>query len=435
MATAVGLTKDKHLELTLDVPETLPLLRIDKTRVRQVLLNLLSNAAKFTESGGITLRAYTDQRPTTNDQRAAATNNGDAGLKGDDQSFVVRRSSFVVIEVRDTGVGIAPEHQALIFEEFRQIDGALNRQQQGTGLGLPISKRLVEMHGGRMWLESSAGIGSTFSFTLPIDRPAPLPGIATIEPQITDSPDVISVVVVDDDPDAQAILRQYLSSVGYRVHAVLDSRQALSTIQQIRPQLVLLDVEMPHLDGWEILAQLRTMPETAMLPVIICSVVDQQQLGIALGVCAHMVKPVHEATLLALVQRYATPAATVLVVDDDPDARQVIRGILDGVSCRVIEACDGAAGLAAVQRDNPDLIILDLMLPELDGFELLAQLRAQPAHADRPVIVVSAKDLTSDERRWLCARAQHTIHKHQLSATEFLASVQRLIGKEPSHAN
>jgi CheY-like chemotaxis protein len=340
-----------------------------------------------------------------------------------------------VIEVRDTGVGIAPEHQALVFEEFRQIDGALNRQQQGTGLGLPISKRLVEMHGGSMWLESSPGVGSTFCFTLPIERPAPLPSIATIEPQITDSSAVVSVVVVDDDPDAQAILRQYLSSVGYQVYAVLDSRQALSTIQQIRPQLVLLDVEMPHMDGWEILAQLRTMPETAMLPVIICSVVDQQQLGIALGACAHMVKPIHEATLLALVQRCTTPAATVLVVDDDPDARQVIRGILDGVSYRVIEACDGAAGLAAVQRDSPDLIILDLMLPELDGFELLAQLRAQPAHADRPVIVVSAKDLTPDERRWLCTRAQHTIHKHQLSATEFLTSIQRLIGKEPSHAN
>jgi signal transduction histidine kinase/DNA-binding LacI/PurR family transcriptional regulator/DNA-binding response OmpR family regulator len=401
MATSVGLTKDKGLELTLDAPEVMPLLRIDKTRVRQVLLNLLSNAAKFTERGGITLQV----NPIAN--------------------------GMICIAVRDTGLGIAPENQALIFEEYRQIDGALNRQYQGTGLGLPISKRLVEMHSGTMWLESTLGVGSTFSFTLPIALVAGAE--AGMAAAAEAAAGLVPVVVVDNDQASQDILRDYLESAGYRVHMVLDSRQALTTIQQIRPALVLLDVEMPHLDGWHVLAQLRTNPMTAALPVMICSVVDQQQLGIALGATAHLVKPIREAELLELVQRYTTPSATVLVIDDQPDARQVILDILDGRAYQVIEASDGAAGLAAAQEFCPDLIILDLMLPKLDGFELLAQLRAQATHADRPVIVVSAKDLTPDEQGWLHAHAQHTIHKHQLSASEFLACVQRLTREEPPH--
>jgi signal transduction histidine kinase/CheY-like chemotaxis protein len=447
MATTIGLTKDKGLALDLDLPDDLPTVNGDKTRIRQVLLNLLSNAAKFTEEGGISVRAYVDQRPPTTDHPTTdreTRRQGDVananlfvspspGLLGSQASVVGRQPSFVVVEVQDTGIGIAPEHQHLVFEEFRQIDGELTRQHQGTGLGMPISKRLVEMHGGQMWFESTPGVGTTFYFTIPVYEMVS-PAAAMIDSSPMDTGAAL-VLVVDDDLVAQQILHHHLTSAGYTVRVVSDSREALPTIEQLQPHLVILDLQMPHKDGWEVLTELRMTPTTADIPVVLSSIIDEQRLGLALGANDYLVKPVRAERLLAVVRRWLGPASSVLVIDDESESRQILRGILEAAEYQVREADNGRSGLAAVQASAPDLIVLDLMMPELDGFQVLAQLRADPQHARLPVIVVTARDLTAQEQAWLRERAQVAIQKSQFTPTDFVAQLQHIIRKEPVHAD
>jgi signal transduction histidine kinase/DNA-binding response OmpR family regulator len=399
MTTAMGLTRDKGLELNQDIPDELPIMVIDKVRIRQVLLNLLSNAVKFTEEGSITL-AITQPDAKT-----------------------------IRVAVTDSGVGISPENQQRIFEEFQQIQNDAMPQQQGTGLGLPISKRLVEMHGGQMWMESVLGQGSTFYFTLPINAGSPEPPaeqpalVLNTQPSGTGAVDIF---VIDDIEDSHETFRMMLEPAGYRVTGVTDSRQAIAAIKQCSPRLIISDVQMPHLDGWELLAQIKNDPAIAYIPVIICSVVDQGTIGLVLGARKHIVKPIREETLLAVVRECVESTAHVLVVDDNADARQVMRGILAAIGYNLGEASNGVEAMAAIAANKPDLIILDLMMPEMDGFEVLRLLRGNEAYATIPVIIVSAKDLDAQEHEWLMGRAQGVIAKRQLSEAEFLQHIQRV---------
>ncbi|NJN66331.1 MAG: response regulator [Chloroflexaceae bacterium] len=401
MATGVGLTKDKNLSLDLECPDELPLVHIDKTRIRQVMLNLLSNAAKFTSQGGITVRVQAISE------------------------------AMIRIDVVDTGIGIAPEHQTFVFEEFRQVQSDLQREYQGTGLGLPISKRLVEMHGGEIGMTSTLGQGSTFFFTLPISHRietrhepvlAPTPVVPGDDPRPC-------ILVVDDDRSTQDILRDYLENAGYTVQSVVDSRLAAAVIQQVRPQLVILDILMPHLDGWEVLTRIKSNPVIAATPVLICSISEHQQLGMSLGAADYLVKPIQETALLERVQQVLPPPATVLVVDDDPDARKIIRTILDIGHYQVIEAADGESGLSLLDEMRPDILVLDLMLPGMDGFAVLEQVRANPQWDSLPVLIITAMDLQQTERRWLQERSLAWVQKSQLSTDQFLTQIARSISQ------
>lgn len=372
---------------------------IDKTRIRQVLLNLLSNAAKFTEQGSITVRAC-----------------------------VV--GAMVQIDVQDTGIGIAPEHHALVFEEFRQVEDAFTRSYQGTGLGLPICQRMVELHGGTLWMTSTLGVGSTFSFTLPL-APTSIPASAAVavrQELVGDAPPAASlptIVVIDDDPDAQRIVREHLAHVPCEIVPVLASDQALAVIRLHCPQLILLDLEMPAPNGWEILRQVRSDPALAPIPVVIYSVADQSAQQVAIGQADYLVKPVNEALLVAAVQRWVTRPATVLVIDDDADSRRIIHMAL-GATYQVLEAPDGARGIELVRTMRPDLVVLDLMMPGMDGFQVLTHMRADPASAQTPVIVVTAKDLATHERQWLAERAYMLTTKGTFDAAVFARVVQKL---------
>jgi signal transduction histidine kinase/CheY-like chemotaxis protein len=284
MLTAAGLTGEKALTLDLDLAEDLPAVWVDQTRVRQVLLNLLSNAAKFTERGHITLRA----------------------CAGDD--------GFVQVSVQDSGLGIAPEHQERVFEEFQQVQGDLHRAHQGTGLGLPISKRLVELHGGRMWLESASGAGSTFSFTLPI---AELAGQALPESRMTDilsahdAPALIAVI--DDDRDSQQILRTILEAAGYNVCSIQDGRMALALIPELHPSLIVLDLILPDMDGFEVLEHLREMPVAAHMPVVAVTVKDletHEQTWLRERTRHWCQKPIAAANFLATIRAALSEAAS-----------------------------------------------------------------------------------------------------------------------------
>lgn len=401
MSTAIGLTKEKGLALDLDMSEGLPPVWIDKTRVRQVLLNLLSNAAKFTEQGTITLRA-------------SASDNG-----------------FVRISVQDSGIGIAAEHQQRVFEEFQQVQGDLNRTHQGTGLGLPISKRLIELHGGQIWLESVLGTGSTFSFTIPIAPPdrqeRMAPTIDAARPARVAM--AASIAVIDDDPDSQQILRTMLEAVGYQVHCILDSGVALAELRAIAPALIILDLQMEPIDGWSLLANIRADADLAAIPVVICSISDPSgdHVGLLANVTAYLPKPVRQDALLALLRQW-TPPAHILVIDDDADARQVLRAMLEKQGHHVSEAASGQIALTLIPELQLDLVLLDLMMPGMDGFEVIEYMREMPAAAHLPVIVVTARDLDDDEQDWLRTRTRHCCQK-PVGTAMFLAALRAALSE------
>jgi signal transduction histidine kinase/CheY-like chemotaxis protein len=415
MSTAVGLTRDKGLALDLEVADDLPPVWIDPTRIRQVLLNLVSNAAKFTAQGGITVRVSAECLVLSSElaESSAAT-----------QNSKLRTQNFVTISVTDTGIGIPLEEQARVFEEFQQVQDGLSRAYQGTGLGLPISKRLVELHGGRMWLESTPGAGSTFYFTVPAAAPV-LTNEHGAQPQVEiDAP---SIAVIDDDIDSQQILRTLLEGAGYQVQGFLDSQVALKELRRTRPALIVLDLKMEPLDGWTLLGQLRDEPALASIPVVICSVLDQAsaQVGVLPNVAGYLPKPICQEDVLALVRQF-TPPSTILVVDDDADARQVLKQMMAKLGHTVVEAASGPIALALIPELHPQLVLLDLLMPGMDGFAVLEHMQELPAAANLPVVVVTSKDLDEEERAWLRERTRHCFQK-PAPAPAFLNAVRKIL--------
>ncbi len=376
-ATVSGLAEEKGLELVLDAASDLPLVWIDKRRVRQVLINLLGNAVKFTEEGRITLSAR-------------ATDDG-----------------MVELAVTDTGIGIDPQHQELIFEEFRQVEGGLDRSYQGAGLGLSISKQLVELHGGHMTLRSRKGEGSTFAFTLPVAHDRRGVTVPVLRRQ-----GVTQILIVDDDSDSQHILQRILEQAGYQVHCISNSAETLAAIRRIRPALVILDLVMGPYNGWQVLQQIQRDPTLADVPVVICSGSELHPALVAMLPQVHgaLQKPIQRDELIALVGQFRS-AGAVLVVDDNPDARAVLRTMLVSLGRQVLEAADGASALVLLARHRPALMLLDLMMPGMDGFAVLEQMRTMPEVAEVPVVVVSAKDLTAEEQTWLASRVRHYVPK------------------------
>jgi signal transduction histidine kinase/CheY-like chemotaxis protein len=401
MATAAGLTKGKPIELRQELAPDLPPIDADRTRIRQVLLNLLSNAAKFTDTGTITVRAV---------------HVGDA----------------IELSVIDTGIGIAPGHLEAIFEEFRQVDGETNRRYEGTGLGLAICRRLVDLHRGRLWVESTPGAGSTFTFTLPATAVASL---AAPEVSLTPTNQGTPIVVIDDDPAAIEIVAAYLSNEGFAVHGVTDSRRALAELRVIRPAAVILDVLMPHRDGWELLADIKGDPLLRSTPVALYTILEEQKLGFYLGASAYLVKPVDAEQLRSTLLRLVKSDATILVIDDDPNAREIVSSQLEqSGSYRVITAEGGRRGLERVHELTPDLIILDLMMPEVDGFAVLEQLERSPQCSGIPVIVLTAKDLTLQEHEFLNSRVNSLLSKGATPPEQLLHKVTGLLGAGQPHS-
>jgi signal transduction histidine kinase/CheY-like chemotaxis protein len=396
LATASGLVKEKPIQLRSEIAPDLPPVYADRTRVRQVLLNLLSNAAKFTDAGTITVRAE-------------------------------RCNGEIVIHVSDTGIGIAPDHLEKIFEAFRQLDNASNRRYEGTGLGLAICRRLVDLHGGRLWVESTVGVGSTFSFSLPLTaapQSASLPeSLQTYEPS-----GAIPIVVIDDDPAAIEIVRTYLARDGYSVVAVTDSRHAIAEVRRIKPAAIILDVLMPHRDGWEILADLKADSELQAIPVALYTIVEQQRLGFHLGASAYLIKPIDEMQLRAAVARLVQKNASIVVIDDDRNQLEIIATCLNRAGAYQVHTANGGAqGWAEIVRRRPDLIILDLMMPEIDGFTILKRLETDPHTRHIPVVVLSAKDLTMQERAYLAQRVKALLAKGDTSPEHLLNRVMELL--------
>jgi len=394
----------RNLTLTLDVPPRVPEVFGDPDRIEQILTNLLSNAYKYTRQGGATVRVRT-------------------------------RDSVLQIDVIDTGIGISKQDQEKLFTRFFRAEDTTVRQQAGTGLGLHITRSLVEMHGGQIWVKSEPGVGSTFSFTLPL--PAGLVDLAAVEekgigptlrqPVSIPVPSGPWILVVDDEPDVAYLFQQQLQREGYRVSVVTQGSQAVQVARQLRPELITLDLLM-DVDGLAVLRQLKADPETADIPVVIVSVIAEPERGLALGAADYLTKPLNEGQLLASVRRVlgqlsGGPRNKILVVDDEIDIVGWLKHSLSHYGYQVTEAYDGVQALEAVEADRPDLILLDLRMPRLDGRATIRRLREREETRNIPVIVLSAH-LVGDEAE----RAQMV----SLGVSEFLSkpvTIERLVAE------
>ena len=363
----------------------------DRGRLRQVLYNLLSNAIKFTPEGG---------RITIDGRRAGDTYH---------------------LSVADTGVGIAPEDQAVVFDEFRQVGGG-GQRNEGSGLGLALTRRLVEAHGGRIELESTPGVGSRFTVVLPIaDAVAPgqrnegQPAAPAEAP--LGAPPGASVLVVEDDPSAVRLLRAYLEPVGYRVRVSPDGEQALEDVRAERPAAILLDVLLPKLDGWEVLRRLKADPDLRDIPVVIVTVVDEKDVGLALGAVDYLVKPIDRDALLACLERLAlmttvrSRTVRILAVDDEPAALDMLSETLRPAGFDIVRAEGGMSAIAMARAERPDLVICDLVMPDLDGFGVVAALKADPATAAIPIIILTGHDLTAADKERLNGKVLRIVSK------------------------
>ncbi len=373
----------------------------DEGKLKQILYNLLSNAIKFTPDGGRITVAVTS-------------------IDG-----------YVRFTVADTGVGIAPEDQERIFEEFQQLDVGPARRFEGTGLGLALTRRLTELHGGRIWLESAVGKGSRFHVELPVqtrdEQPLAEPQGPSTVPVIA-SPTMPSdrplVLVVEDDPRAANLMAVYLHSGGYRSVVAAAGRDAIEKARELRPAAITLDVMLPDLQGWEVLRALKEDEEVRHIPVAIVSVVDDLQLGYALGATDYFVKPIDRHALLAWLDRFARGSAVapegvkVLVVDDEPSARELLTGMLKPTGYEVLTAADGMEGIERARTEHPNVILLDLMMPGLSGFDVVRALKSDPATSQIPILIVTAKDVTEEEQRLLHGHVAAILQKGDLPAVE-----------------
>ena len=375
--------------------------RADTTRFKQILMNLIGNAIKFTPEGGdINLSAH-------------------------------RLNDVVRVEVRDSGPGIPAEEQRQIFEAFYRL-GETDKKTEGTGLGLAITQRLVELHGGKLGLESELGAGSCFYFTLPgaeATEAREVPKIFGERP----AGEFARLLVIEDDHAAALLLQSYLTSAGYDVVLCEQPERALEMAAELRPSAVTMDLIMKPVNGWKLLSAFKSDQRTASIPVILVTIVDQRAAGASLGADEYIVKPVKKATLLTAVERCLNQlkpigrTRPILVVEDDAPTREFVAELLSKSGYSVVTAVDGAEARSQIAASLPELVILDLILPDVSGFQLLAEWRTNARTAELPVFVLTSKDLTSEEQEYIRKHTELLLQKQQPWQESLVTQLRRTL--------
>lgn len=419
----------------------------DLTKVRQILLNLLSNAAKFTENGTIALQV------SWADSEREVTVAGETSSPLVPNPFPVveyhslpqaSHSRFLRFQVSDTGIGMTRQQLQQLFQPFTQGDASTTRKYGGTGLGLAISQRFCKLMGGDIQVDSQVGTGSTFTVILPTEVQAvemdnSMTGnlLGRVKTPTTNPVDwsAGTILVVDDDPISRDLIERSLSREGLHIEVAANGNEALHLAKQLRPDAITLDIMMPGMDGWAVLSALKSDPELAEIPVILLSFVGNKSLGFALGASDCLTKPVDGKRLASLLRKYrrnldlasSVQEGQILIVDDDAPTRKMLRHTLEREGWIVIEAENGHAALASLAETLPNLILLDLMLPEMDGFQFLTELRSRQVGALIPIIVMTAKDLTPTERLHLNGYVEQIIQKGAYNHEALLREVYALI--------
>jgi signal transduction histidine kinase len=395
--TMQGLAGEKKLDLSWKVAGPLPG-RSDKTKVKQILINLVGNAVKFTEKGGVTISA-------------ARSSDGKS----------------LELSVADTGIGISPELIGYVFERFTQVDSSYTRKQGGTGLGLSISKKLAELLGGDIVVASEFAKGSTFTVILPTAIP-PTAEVYT-QPVKASSAEPRKrriLLCIDDDPEVLRLLHDSLSATEFEFAGASSAEEGLAMARQIKPFAITLDVLMPHRDGWSVLQQLKSEPELRPIPVIMLSIIENRALGFSLGVSDYIVKPFDRKTLLESLRHLEVlHGKRILVVDDEEGIPELFRTGLSNEGFTVDTAASGREALSQMRAARPDAVFLDLGLPDMTGFEVLEEMDKDAALKDIRVIILSAKNLTEAETARLEQRVETIMQKGSMSLADILADLKR----------
>jgi signal transduction histidine kinase/CheY-like chemotaxis protein len=384
-----------EISLRRDIAEDVGIVWVDELKLRQVLLNLLTNAVKFTPDGGSVVIA--------------------ARRAGDE----------VEVSVTDSGIGIAETERERIFEAFQRGGRTARTGAEGTGLGLTLTRRILELHGGRIWMTSEPGHGSRFAFAIPIGGDARRRAADDAGQPATSG----TVVVIEDDRRSADLLTLHLEGAGYAVAVAGDGVEGLELVRRADPVAVVLDVRLPRLDGWDVLARLKADPATASVPVVIVSMIDERGRGFALGAAEYLVKPVDRERFLSALERYVPARSerpTIVVIDDDPMDLDLVDAVLTPAGYSVLRAAGGEEGVALVGREQPAVVLLDLLMPGIDGFAVIDRLRADPATAEVPIVVLTAKEMTPDDRERLAGQIDYLAQKGAFGAKQLVALVGHL---------
>ncbi len=414
--TVAPLIEKKQNRLVVECPEHIGTMHADATKLRQVLLNLLSNASKFTTAGQITLRARRE-----------------LGAKGD----------CIVVDISDTGIGMTPEQMARLFQSFTQADSSTTARYGGTGLGLAISRQFARLMGGDVTVESTPGQGSTFTTRIPA-HVAPVKSVpeAPVAPKAPPAPASAAaapaaapaatarLLVIDDDKAVHAALAHLLPKDLYTVVGISSDLNALSHAREFRPDVIILDTLKPEVHGWNLMAQFKADPHLAAIPVILLTMVDDAQTaGSALGASDFLIKPVDGDKLLSILAKHSAPRkeTSILVVEDDPATREMIVRLVEREGWLAVPAENGRRALELLRTFTPSLVLLDLLMPEVDGFSVLREMRESAAWRDIPVVVVTSLDLTGEVRRLLQQQAERVLQKGRYTTTELLNEVRSAV--------
>lgn len=425
----------KQILVTLDMAPALSKISADDAKVKQILYNLLSNAIKFTPEGG-RINVHVEQGMSSALGSGTSTN-GTVPAQAQGRMEVLR------IAVSDTGIGLSLEDQGRIFGAFTQGDSSYARRQEGTGLGLALTKQLVGLHRGTISVQSpGVGQGSTFTVILPVEieagsaetRIASALGDPSAPPPTGDWP---VILVVEDDPSSRELLAIYLNRASYRVIQAMDGEQAVQMARELQPDAITLDVMLPKKDGWQVLTEIKADPRTASIPVVMVTMTDDRDLGFVLGAVDWLVKPVDQRTLLNVLQKAISSTQngtiSVLVVDDNPQSVELLSDLFSNRGYRVLAATGGQQAIDICLASQPDAIFLDLMMPDVSGFEVVHRLRADPQTQHIPIIVYTAKELTETERQQLNAQVQVITSKASTPVERLLQELQRLIAISSRH--
>ena len=408
---AQTLVGKKNNTLVVECADNIGTMHADLTKIRQSLFNLLSNAAKFTENGTITLR-------------------------------ILRQGEKVVFQVADTGIGISEAQQARLFEVFSQADASTTRKYGGTGLGLAITRRFARMMGGDVTLHSVVDQGSTFTLSVPTTVQEPeeiVPEMLVTTPDTT-SPSAFvpeTVLVIDDDPSTRDLMNRFLTREGFHVLLAANGEEGLRLARAAHPIIITCDVMMPGLDGWAVLQALKSDPDTMPIPVIMLTMVDKENVGYALGAADYLSKPIDRTRLSGVLAKYrvqcgdstngSSVPCRVLIVEDDEATREMMSALLTREGWSVQIAQNGRDAIERVMEERPHLILLDLMMPEMDGFEFAFHLRQREEWRTIPVIVLTAKDITEADRLRLNGYVEKILQKGTWSRDALLTDVRNLI--------
>jgi signal transduction histidine kinase/DNA-binding response OmpR family regulator len=392
-------------EVIVHCPQDIGEMHADQTRIRQALLNLVSNANKFTEHGSVTIDV------------ARVTSKG---------------IEEITMAVRDTGIGMSREQLGRLFQEFVQADPSTTRKYGGTGLGLAISRRFCQMMGGEITVESQLGKGSTFTIRLPahIEAVQPAPLQRRVRPERRPMQPVKGslILVIDDDQTVCEVMARYLEREGFVVRTATGGRQGLQLARELHPAAITLDINMPDLDGWTVLAALKGDPQLADIPVVLVTIEDNRSRGYSLGATEYMTKPIDRERLVSLLQDISSPIARkVLLVDDDEIMRESVRRVLEQERWQVEGARNGRLALQHLAESCPDVIVLDLLMPEMDGFEFLVEMRQRPEWRDIPVLVLTAKDLSVEDQKRLNGYVEQVMRKSASELSELLRELGRML--------